>query len=259
MDNSVPISAVILTKNEEQNIERCLQSLSFCEEIIVIDDYSSDKTVEISRKFETKVVERGLKNDFTSQRNFGMEQARGEWILFIDADEEVSERLQKEIVSAIKTHVLTKKAYFIPRRDFWWGGELKYGEVYRARKQGFIRLVRKNSGHWAGKVHEKYVVESIVGHLHGYIRHYPHPTVKEFISEVNMYSTIRAKELFSSKIHTNIFEIMLFPFGKFIWNYFLQFGFLDGPAGFVYSFFMSFHSFLVRAKLYQYYLYPKTS
>lgn len=252
MDEKLPISAVILTKNEEKNIERCIDSLSFCSEIVVIDDYSTDKTAEIAEKHGAVIVERKLKNDFTSQRNFGMEEVKGDWILFVDADEEVSEKLQQEIVRGMKNGTFNKKAYFIPRRDYWWGTELRYGEVSEARNRGYIRFVKKDSGQWRGKVHEQYVIHSIVGHLHGHIKHYPHPTVKEFIREINMYTSIRAKELFDSKVSTNIFEIVSFPLGKFIWNYFFQRGFLDGAAGFGYAFFMSFHSFLVRVKLYQY-------
>ncbi|MEK7523386.1 MAG: hypothetical protein AAB569_07385, partial [Patescibacteria group bacterium] len=113
------------------------------------------------------------------------------------------------------------------------------------------RLVKKNSGTWMGTVHEVFHTANEVGQLNGYLNHYPHPTLKEFINDINYYSSIRAEELFNRQTKTNIFKIIFFPFGKFIYNYFLNFGFLDGPAGFTYAFMMSFHSFLVKSKLYQ--------
>jgi glycosyltransferase involved in cell wall biosynthesis len=248
----ISITAIILTKNEENSIERCMKSVEFCSEIVVIDDYSTDKTVELAKQYTKNVVQRHLNNDFTAQRNFGLSLAKSEWILFVDADEAVSAKLMHEILMAVHGGTLTKKAYFIPRRDYWWGKEIKYGEVLEARKKGFIRFVKKNSGQWMGKVHERFAINAVVGSFKHYLNHYPHPTIKEFLSEVNHYSTIRAQELKSMGVKPSITHILLYPLGKFLWTYFLRLGFLDGSAGFAYSFFMSFHSFLVRSKLYQY-------
>jgi glycosyltransferase involved in cell wall biosynthesis len=267
----IKLSGVILTKNEEKNIERTLQSIGFCDEIIVIDDYSSDDTLNKilniknqSDKSKIKIYQRHLDSDFASQRNYGLEKATGDWVLFIDGDEVVNKELRSEI-SRFQSDPSSRKntktrdemqkitAFRIKRRDIWWGRELKFGEIRKIRQTGLIRLMRKNSGKWAGKVHERFQVKSQkskVKSLKYYINHYPHPTLKEFLSEINFYSTLRAKELLQQGKKTNIMEIILYPFGKFILTYFLKLGFLDGPAGFVYAFMMSFHSFLVRAKLY---------
>ena len=102
-----------------------------------------------------------------------------------------------------------------------------------------------------GSVHEVFHTAKNIGQLKGFLNHYPHPTLKQFIYDINNYSDIRTTELFNRGIKTNLLEIIFFPFGKFIYNYFFNLGFLDGPAGFTYAFLMSFHSFLVRAKLYQ--------
>ena len=254
------ITAVVLTKNEEKNIERCLKSIGFCDEIIVVDDYSTDKTVEIVHKINVgvghdrpviKIFKKQLKKDFAEQRNFGLNKVSNEWILFVDADEEVSEELKKEIVLLFHGSIVKENAFLIKRRDYFWNQELKFGEIKKVRNQGIVRLVKKNSGTWMGSVHEVFYTAKNIGQLNGFINHYPHPTSKEFINDINYYSSIRAEELFNRGVKTNIFEIIFFPFGKFIYNYFLNFGFLDGPAGFTYAFMMSFHSFLVRAKLYQ--------
>lgn len=253
------ISAVILTKNEEKNIERCLRSLDFCDEIIIVDDYSTDKTLEIVNKvfkvikfIKYRIFERKINNDFAEQRNFGLSKATNDWVLFIDADEEISEELKKEIIGLDpRLHRNNTNAYFLKRRDYFWNQELKFGEVKKVRDQGIVRLVKKGSGTWMGDVHEVFHTADNIGKLNGFINHYPHPTLKEFINDINHYSDIRAEELFDREAVTNIFEIIFFPFGKFIYNYFFNLGFLDGPAGFAYSFMMSFHSFLVRSKLYQ--------
>ncbi|MFA6016549.1 MAG: glycosyltransferase family 2 protein [Patescibacteria group bacterium] len=248
------LSAVILTKNEEKNIERCLRSLDFCDEIIIVDDYSTDNTKnQISKikkkndKLKIKILENNLKNDFAQQRNFAMSKASNEWILFVDADELVTNELRFEILNS----KFENNAYFIKRRDYFWNRELKHGEVRHVRQIGLIRLINKNYGKWMGSVHEVFHTANNIGQLNGFLNHYPHPTLKEFINDVNRYSSIRAEELFNRETKTNVFEILFFPFGKFIYNYFLNMGFLDGPAGFTYAFMMSFHSFLVRAKLYQ--------
>jgi glycosyltransferase involved in cell wall biosynthesis len=266
------LSAVVLTKNEEKNIERCLNSLDFVDEIVVVDDDSSDNTldkvksqkakgknlsqnqVRLSQKL--KIFQRNLNGDFAGQRNFGMEKARGEWVLFLDADEEVSDELKKEIKEIIRYASLERDdlvGFYIKRRDFFWGREVKFGEVLKVRRQGILRLIKKGFGQWQGKVHEKLEIRNWkleIDKLKNFINHYPHPTIKEFLHEINFYSSLRADELFQQGKKTNLLEIIFYPFLKFILNYFIYLGFLDGPTGFVYAFMMSFHSFLVRGKLF---------
>lgn len=251
------ITGVILTKNEEKNINRAINSLDFCDEIIIIDDFSSDKTLEIIKKNKKiKFFQKKLDNDFASQRNFALEKSKNDWLFFLDADEEVSEELKKEILS-LKDEFIDKNnlaGFYIKRRDFFLGRELKYGEVKEKRAIGVMRLVRKDSGIWKGKVHEKFFLKNKklkTKILKSYLNHYPHQTIKEFIADLNFYSSLRAKELYEKGKKTNIFEIIFFPFFKFIYTYFLKLGFLDKEEGFIYSFLMSFHSFLVRAKLFQ--------
>ncbi|HLL60174.1 MAG TPA: glycosyltransferase family 2 protein [Candidatus Nitrosocosmicus sp.] len=242
------LSAVILTKDEERNIERCLRSLNFVDEIIIVDDNSTDKTIEIAKKYSAHVHTRSLDNNFADQRNFGMEKANGELILFVDADEEVTVELKDEIISELQDPSVI---YWIKRRDFFWGNELRFGEIKKIRNEGLIRLVTKNSGEWVGNVHEEYIGNDCGVQLKNYINHYPHQTIAEFIHHINNYSSIRAKELHEKKVKSSLFQIIFYPLGKFIVNYFFKLGFKDRAAGFVYAFMMSFHSFLVRTKLYQ--------
>lgn len=264
-----PLTAIILTKNEAQTIERCLKSLDFVAETIIIDDNSSDETTALAKKHGATVLSRNLNEDFAAQRNFGLEKASHDWVLFVDADEEVTSELKEAITIAVREgrqprltwsslpdkidrSFVNFSAYKIKRRDYFWRTELKYGETQKVHNHGLIRCMKKGSGHWKGKVHEQFITTQPVGTLSGFLNHYPHQTLKEFIREINTYSTLRAKELLHAHRKTNAFQVIVYPFSKFILTYFIYLGFLDGPAGFAYAFFMSFHSFLVRAKLYQY-------
>lgn len=247
------ISAIILAKNEENSIGRCLSSVSFCDDVIVIDDNSTDKTVEIAKKMGATVVSHPLNHDFATQRNFAMTKAKYDWILFVDADEVVSQELAEETqqVTSSKSQVTrTQQSYYLLRRDFFWNKELKYGETQKARNRGIIRLVKKGSGKWVGKVHEEFVPNGDTAILNNYLNHYPHPTINDFLRSINDYSSKRAEELQAKGVRQTVLPIIFNPIGKFIYTYFIRLGFLDGPAGFVYSFMMSFHSFLVRGKLY---------
>jgi glycosyltransferase involved in cell wall biosynthesis len=249
------LSAIILAKNEESNMGRAVASVSFCDEIIVVDDGSTDATAK--RAEETgrgivRVIRYASAWDFAAQRNWAMEQARHDWILFIDADEEVAGELKNEILGAMQKENGTG-AYYIKRRDFFWGRGLKYGDLWNAYRSGIIRLMKKGSGTWKGNVHEVFhPVSGTTKRLASYLNHYPHQTVSEFIRDVNGYSTIRSRELADRGVKPGILALIALPLCKFIWNYLLKLGFLDGAAGFAYAFLMSFHSFLVRAKLFQY-------
>jgi glycosyltransferase involved in cell wall biosynthesis len=144
------ISAIVLAKNEEKNIPDCIQSLSFCNEVIVIDDHSTDSTTTLAKKMKAKVITRSLTNDFSAQRNFAMSEAKNDWILFIDADERVSKSLQDEIVHVTKKHS-DVNGYYIKREDHMWGKFLKHGETGNLY---LLRLAKKGKGQWYGKVHE---------------------------------------------------------------------------------------------------------
>ncbi|PIS16106.1 hypothetical protein COT62_00135 [Candidatus Roizmanbacteria bacterium CG09_land_8_20_14_0_10_41_9] len=246
------ITAVILAKNEEKHIGKTIQSLSFCNEIIVVDDNSNDATREIAEKLGCRVLPRSLNSDFAGQRNFAMEQAKHDWILFVDADEEVTTELRENILQNVTNNTRDIGSYALKRRDFFWGKELQYGETKKARSVGLIRLMKKRAGVWHGSVHEAFVPHGTTGSLTGFLDHFPHQTISEFLQDINFYSSLRARELARKQKTATVFSLLFFPLGKFILTYIIYLGFLDGPAGFTYAFMMSFHSFLTRAKLFQY-------
>ena len=243
------ISAVILTKNEEQNIEKCIKSVRWCDEIIIVDDNSSDQTVEIAKKHETTIYKRSLNNNFSAQRNFGLSKAKNEWVLFVDSDEVVSDALAYEISSAIglkDQNLRNFNGFYIKRVDFIWGKELKHGETGNIK---LLRLARKGKGQWEGMVNERCKIKGIIGNLTNPLQHFPHENLTEFLKEVNFYTDIRSKELASKNNRVNFSDIILYPLGKFALNYFVKKGFMDGIPGLIFAITMSFHSLLVRGKL----------
>jgi len=242
------ISAVVLTKNEEKNIAGCLQSISWCDEIVVIDDNSQDKTVEIAKMHNAKVFSHSLSGDFSKQRNLGLEKTTGEWVLFVDADERVSPALWYEIMQHTNNPINSYSGYFIKRTDVMWGRELKHGESGNIK---LLRLAKRNSGQWRGHVHEIWKIKGKTSTLNSPLMHYPHQTIGEFLMEINFYTDLRTKELHAKKVRVFWWSIILYPKAKFIFNYIIKMGFLDGLPGLVVALMMSFHSFLVRAKLWQ--------
>jgi len=239
------ISAIILTKNEEKNIESCLKSIMWCDEIIIIDDNSKDNTKNIAKKYKAHFYPRIL-DTFSAQRNFGIEKAKRDWILFLDADERISKELSKEIQQAIDHPFDPHKGYILKRLDTIWGRLILHGETGNTF---LLRLAKKDAGVWEGEVHETWSIKGSIGMLKKPLMHYPHPTIAEFLTKINVYTDLRSKELFDQGVKTNFLLIIMYPKIKFWKNYFFRGGFLDGIPGLVIALMMSFHSFLVRGKL----------
>lgn len=239
------ITVVILAKNEEKNLDRCLSGLGWCSEIIVIDDFSTDKTKEITEGYKAKVIQRKLNGDFASQRNFGLKQVMGEWVLFIDADEEVTEELKEEISKTIKATKSVNGFYF-KRKDNFLLRWLIHGETAGVR---LLRLARKGTGEWQGKIDEVWKIRGKTETLANPLLHYSHPDLTQFLKNINERSSLNARRFYDEEKRVSFFDWFK-PFLKFIQNYILRLGFLDGVYGFVFATLMSLHSFLVRGKLY---------
>lgn len=247
------ISVVIITKNEEKNIIDCLESVSWADEILIIDDFSEDRTLEVAQSLDLKNLKSlrsRLSDDFSKQRNLGLLKAKYDWILFLDADERVTPELREEINTVLIEEKQKPKhaGFYIQRKDVLWGKLLEHGETGNIK---LLRLGKKNNGIWKGNVHEVWDMKGNVSELDSHILHYPHPTVSEFLREINFYTSLRANELYKNGIKVKWYDIIIYPKAKFIKNFFLKLGFLDGMEGLVFALFMSFHSFLVRGKLWQ--------
>ncbi len=238
------ITAVILTKNSRRTLSQALRSVSFCSEVLVIDDDSKDETKRIARATKARVIQRTFTGSFADQRNFALEKARYPWVLFIDSDEVVPKALAQEVTNACVRGI--HDGYYLRRQDYFYGKPLRYGETSSVR---LLRLARKDTGKWKHPVHEVWDINGTVGDLHSPLQHYPHASVAEFLTKVNRYSTIRAHALFDQSAAFRWYDVVLYPLAKFVNNYLFLQGFRDGMRGAIYAWMMSFHSFLVRAKL----------
>ncbi len=241
------VSAIVLAKNNSQSLIKALQSLQWCDERIVLDDESEEPIEEVAGMHKARCIKNSVNGDFSKQRNLGLEKAKHEWVLFIDSDEIVSISLQNEILTVLETAAQDTHGYLIKRKDTMWGRKLNHGEW---GNQSFIRLGRKDAGVWSGSVHETWGIHNKVASLQSAIIHFPHPTISSFLEKIQFYTTIRSEELFKQKKRTNHIEIILYPIGKFFQNFIFRLGILDGMPGLIISLLMSFHSYLVRAKLF---------
>jgi len=243
------ISAVILTHNNEDILPKTLSSVSWCDEAVVVDDYSTDATTRLAQQIGATVYQQHLADDFAAQRNFGLSKAKGEWVLFVDSDEIITNELKKEILD-----VTGKKSdypgYYLKRDDFLFGKFLKHGETGMVR---LLRLAKKDRGVWKRPVHEVWDIQGKTGELHNPILHYPHPNVAQFLDDINRYSTLNADYLYTQKVRVRWWHIPVYPKMKFFLNYVWHQGFRDGTPGAIVAILMSFHSFLTRAKLWMRY------
>lgn len=251
-------SLLLLTHNESKNIQENFNWLEKCpgiNEIIVVDDNSTDDTLKVLEKLKIKnlpagrqgcklkIYSRGLDNNFSAQRNFGISKTSNNWILWLDADEKPS----KEFINFINDFDFNqKKVFAFKREDIFLGHVLKHGETANIY---FPRIFNKKYGKFEGMVHETWVSSQPIQKENISIIHNSHQTLNSFLKKINFYTDIRARELYEQKVKVNLFEIIFYPIGKFIQNYFLRLGFLDSTPGIIMALSMSFHSFLVRAKL----------
>lgn len=238
------ISAVILTHNSASTLDAAIKSVDWCDEVVIIDDESTDHTAAIAKKHHTRFLPHALRGDFATQRNFGLDAARGDWVLFVDADEVVSTALSAEIQKAIQDNI--RDGYYFKRLDTVWGHTLRHGETSQVR---LIRLARKGAGKWVRPVHEVWQIHGYTALLRHPLLHYPHPDVTQFLRDINEYSTANALYLYEQGVHVSWWHIVAYPGAKFFMNYFWRLGFLDGTPGAMLALMMSFHSFLTRAKL----------
>lgn len=231
------ISAIIITFNEEKNIEKCLKSLSWVDEIIIVDSFSTDATIDICRRYSANIFQRKF-NGFATQRNFGIEKVTHDWVLFVDADEEITQQLRVEIIEAINQNA-DIIAFYIPRYNCSFGKFLRYGNNFPDYQ---LRLFRRDMVRYFKEIHEKpKVKEGKIGYLKNPIIHKNYMTISEYLPKLNFFTEIEAKEMIKNKIKISWSKIILYPILRFFWTYFIKSGWRDGFAGFLMSIFGSFY------------------
>ncbi len=248
------ISAIVIAKNEEDMIVDCLESLTFCDEIIVIDNGSIDRTRDIAKKIGAKVFEY-KSNDFSQLRNFGLSKTTGNWILYVDADERISSPLADEIqfkiqnspASPSEVEQVKFKIYRLKRKNFYLGNN-EWPYIERLE-----RLFKKESlKGWKGKLHESPIVEGKIGELDGFLLHYTHMNLASIVNKTIEWSKIEA-ELRLKAGHPKMTwwrfpRVML---SAFLDSYIKQGGWRVGTAGLIESIYQSFSIFITYARLWE--------
>ncbi|HEY5330577.1 MAG TPA: glycosyltransferase family 2 protein [Acidobacteriaceae bacterium] len=226
------LSVAIITHNEEQNLPRTLDSVAWADEIIVVDSGSTDRTVEIARSFSATVIARPWPG-FAAQKNFAIAECTGDWVLSLDADEELTPELQQEIRKLFTERPLAD-AFTIRRRNLFLGRWIKRGGFYPDAK---LRLFRRGTAQFEDRpVHETIVFHGTAATLDNDLIHHAYPTLSTYIEHMDRYSTLGA-EILIAKGRTSrsplafVWNVLLMPVISFKWNYIFRGGFLDGREG----------------------------
>jgi glycosyltransferase involved in cell wall biosynthesis len=225
------ITAIIPTLNEEIHIAAAIKSVSFADEIIVIDSFSTDKTIAIAEKYDVKIIKRKF-DDFSSQKNFAITQAKHDWIYILDADERVTPEVEKEVLEAVKNPGVYVGFYV--RRTFYFSDrKVNYSGFQRDK---VIRLFLKEFCKYNGNpVHETISANGKLGFFKHKIDHYSYRNYDHFINKLNHYAALRAKQLSEQGKRVNLYHILIKPPIRFFIHYVVRLGFLDGFAGFLFA------------------------
>jgi len=251
------ISAIVIAKNEEKKLPDCLKSISWVDEIVVVDTGSVDSTVKIAKGFTSKVVSY-TNGGYSQWRNEGLKHSTCRWVLYVDADERVSQELKEEILKLVSIKNPEVCAYAIPRKNIILGRFMKHGGWWPDYvKRLFLREKIKG---WKGDLHEEPVYEGNINHIQNPLIHIKHDNLSEMIVKTNKWSVIEARLLYNSNhpkmVGWRFLRIMLTE----LWLRLIKLrGFMDGSEGVIYSFYQMFSKFVTYAKLWEMQLNSKYS
>lgn len=239
------ISACVISFNEEKKIERCLSSLTWCDEIVLMDSFSTDRTLEIASKFTDNIYQQEWMG-YVGQRNLVREKASHPWILYVDSDEEISPALREAIIREFENGTDPYVGYEFPRIVYFLGRWIKHGEWYPDIK---LRLFKREFGRTEGiEPHDKVVVNGQVKRLEEPVFHYTYGEISDQLRTMNRFSSIAAQQRFVQGRRFKKIDLLLHPFFRFIKGYFLKGGILDGMHGFIIAMSCSFTAFAKYAK-----------
>ena len=240
------LSACVITKNEEDRIGDCLASLDFCDEVLVVDSHSTDRTREIATALGARVIERDWPG-FGAQREFAASQAATDWVLCIDADERVSPELRAEILALRDAGFPGCAGWSCPRLSDYFGTWVRYGTWYPNR---VLRLYDRKRGHWGGDPpHDHLDLDGPVGALRSDLLHYPYRSFAEHLQTIDRYTTIMAERLHEQGRRARTRDLLLRPAVRFLRFYLLKRGFLLGWKGLLLAYLAAHYVRLKYAKL----------
>ena len=240
------LSVVVITLNEEHNIAACLDTVSWADDVVIVDSGSSDATVALAQQHGARVLTHPFTN-FAEQKNVALAQATGDWILSLDADERVTPELQTEIRQAI-ANPRDISALEMPRLDRIFGRWIRHGLWWPQYK---LRVVRRGHGQWRGEVHELLETDGPTLRLRSPLLHHHCQTVSEFVQKVDRYTTMEARSWHAAGVRPSLWKMLFYPIGLFLYDYVWLRGMLDGMHGFVLACLMAYYTFLKRAKLWE--------
>jgi glycosyltransferase involved in cell wall biosynthesis len=240
------LSVVVITLNEEDNIAACLNSVSWADELVVLDSGSTDATVSIAQQHGARVHTRAF-TDYADQKNAALDLATCDWVLSLDADERVPADLAGEIRQAIASTAATA-GFLLPRRDLLLGRWIHHGLWWPQYK---LRLIRRQQGRWVGAVHELLTADGPVRRLHFPMLHYASDSVADILRTTNRYTSMEAAAWHAAGVHPSLCKMLLYPPALFFYSYFIRLGLLDGMAGLVLALLMAYYTFVKRAKLWE--------
>lgn len=245
------ISAVINTRNEEKNIERCLKSVKWADEIIVVDMYSTDKTVEKAKKFGAKIFKHKLTNYVEPARNFAISKATGDWILVLDADEEITPMLAKTLKQLAKNP--EGVSFFrIPRKNIIFGKWIQHSHWWPDYN---IRFFQNGKVKWSEKIHSVPLTQGEGKDLEikeeNAIVHHHYQSISQYLERINRYTDIQAKELLESNYQFSWQDLLKKPTNEFLSRFFAAEGYKDGLHGLVLAGLQAFSEFILYLKIWE--------
>ena len=226
------LTAIIPTFNEEENIQRAIDSVDFADEILVIDSFSTDKTLEIVAKYpRIRLIQRVFDN-FSNQKNFAIQQAKYNWIFLLDADEEVTDNLKQELKNKI-IKPDNFKGFYVYRNFFFRNKKINFSGWQRDK---VIRLFKKDDNIYQGKVHEKIQSKGEIGFLKEKLNHYSYKNREQYKAKLLKYAKLQAEEILDKQSYVTPFHIIIKPSIRFLIHYFIKLGILDGKSGLIMSY-----------------------
>ena len=246
------LSVVILTHNSEKLIRPCLESVKWADGIIIVDSMSQDKTLDICREYTDKIWQRPWPG-YSDQRNFALEQAGGDWIFFLDSDEQVSLPLQDEIRCILSRSDPSCKGYLVPRKSFFLGRWIRGAGWYPCH---VLRLIRKGAGRYNDKaVHESIEIDGEIGHMKGNILHFSYESIDQYMRRLNRYTDLEVRNMCRDDSAVSgrkaARRALTGPLKAFFKKYLKQGGFRDGMHGFILCVFSAFYVFMTCAKYWE--------
>lgn len=242
------LSVITLALNEEHNITECLESVKWADEIVVVDSGSTDKTVELAKRFTSRVLTVEWKG-YGATKNYALQQTAGDWILWLDADERVPPELAAEIQTVIREDNAMYAGYDVARRAYFLGKWIRHCGWYPGR---VTRIFRKSKSRFTeSNVHEQIVVDGKTGNLRNDLLHFTDPNLHHYFQKFNRYTSLAAQDLRKAGKTFSLYDILVRPSFLFFKMYVLRKGFLDGIQGFVLCIVSSAYVFTKYAKLWE--------